>query len=116
MTSRSSLARTSVSVLVVALTAMGSLVGALSLFASPAAAQTCDQTGPAIVGNWVISTPQVCSGIVYTVDGSITIAAGGSLTLTNGGRRFTPGNTPNHSPTGPPGGPLLPGNTSPPTR
>ncbi|HTD82003.1 MAG TPA: hypothetical protein VK723_07640, partial [Thermoplasmata archaeon] len=77
------------SVLVVALTAMGSLVGALSLFASPAAAQTCDQTGPAIVGNWVISTPQVCSGIVYTVDGSITIAAGGSLTLTNGGLRFT---------------------------
>src|SRR5437773_5449255 len=89
MNYRGSLARLSVSVLIVVLTAMGSFIGALNLIAPPAAAQTCDQTGPAIVGNWVISTPQVCTGVVYTVDGSITIAAGGSLTLTNGGLKFT---------------------------
>src|SRR2546428_1248901 len=89
MTSRGSLARTSVSVLIVVLTAMGSFIGALSLFAPPATAQTCDQAGPAISGNWVITTAQVCTGIVYTVDGSITVAAGGSLTLTNGGLKFT---------------------------
>ncbi len=88
MTYRGSLARVSVSVLIVTLTAMGSFIGALNLFAPPAAVQTCDQTGPAINGNWVITTPQVCTGIVYTVDGSITIAAGGSLTLTNGGLKF----------------------------
>ena len=89
MTNRGSLARMSVSVLIVVLTAMGSFVGALLMFAPPATAQTCDQPGPAINGNWVISNAQVCSGIVYSVDGSITIAAGGSLTLTNGGFKFT---------------------------
>ncbi|TLZ54786.1 MAG: hypothetical protein E6K17_07350, partial [Methanobacteriota archaeon] len=59
------------------------------MFAPPATAQTCDQPGPAISGNWVITSAQVCTGIVYTVDGSITVGAGGSLTLTNGGFKFT---------------------------
>src|SRR3989441_4554022 len=89
MTNRGSLARMSVSVLIVVLTAMGSFVGALLMFAPPATAQTCDQPGPAISGNWVITSAQVCTGIVYTVDGSITVGAGGSLTLTNGGFKFT---------------------------
>ena len=76
------------SVVTVALTAIGSLVGVLALFAPPASAQTCDQTGNAIQGNWVITTPQVCSGD-YTVDGSISInAPSGSLTLINGGLKF----------------------------
>ncbi|TLZ60101.1 MAG: hypothetical protein E6K13_08645, partial [Methanobacteriota archaeon] len=75
------------SVLTVALTAMGGLIGTLSMFVTPAAAQGCDQTGSAIQGNWVITTPQVCSGL-FTVDGSITINAGGSLTLINGGLKF----------------------------
>src|SRR5256712_1186205 len=89
MTIRGSLAGMSVSVLIVVLTAMGSFVGALLMFAPPATAQTCDQPGPAISGNWVITSAQVCTGIVYTVDGSITVGAGGSLTLTNGGFKFT---------------------------
>src|SRR3990170_2131019 len=89
MANRGSLARKALSVLIVALTAMGSLVGALMLFASTARAQPCDQTGPVILGNWVITTPQICTDIVYTVDGTITVDAGGSLTLIRGGLRFT---------------------------
>src|SRR3972149_11585370 len=88
MANRGSLARKGLSVLIVALTAMGSLVGALMLFASTARAQPCDQTGSVITGNWVITTPQVCPDIVYTVDGTISVNAGGSLTLTDGGLRF----------------------------
>src|SRR3990172_6587559 len=35
-----------------------------------------------------LTTAQTCSGIVYTVDGTININAGGSLTLIDGGLRF----------------------------
>src|SRR3972149_2523153 len=107
MANRGSLAREALSVLIVALTAMGSLVGALMLFASPARAQPCDQTGSVITGNWVITTPQVCPDIVYTVDGTISVNAGGSLTLTNGGLKFTQDTTHIYSLTVNAGGPLI---------
>src|SRR5438046_2219666 len=57
---------------------------------SPATrAGACDQIGVSITGDWTITTPQVCSGVLYTVDGSITINSGGSLTLINGGLKFS---------------------------
>ncbi len=54
----------------------------------PVRAGSCDQGGSLIATDWTITTPQVCSGIFYTVDGSVTIDAGGSLTLINGGLSF----------------------------
>ncbi len=107
MAHRGSLAWKALSVLIVALTAMGSLVGALMLFASSARAQTCDQTGSVITGNWVITTAQVCSDIVYTVDGTISVNAGGSLTLINGGLKFTQDTTHIYSLTVNAGGTLI---------
>src|SRR3990170_1627332 len=89
MTYRGSDARKALSVVIVAMTAMGSLAGALSLLAPEARAQGCDQTGSVIAGDWIINTPQVCPDIMYTVDGNIWIEAGGSLTLANGGLTFT---------------------------
>src|SRR5205807_9356017 len=57
---------------------------------SPATrAGTCDQIGINITGDWTITTPQVCSGVFYTVDGSININSGGSLTLIDGGLKFS---------------------------
>ena len=68
------------------------VLGALFAFIanSPAArAGPCDQVGGVITGDWTITTPQTCSGIVYYVDGTININAGGSLNLSNGGIIFT---------------------------
>ncbi len=68
------------------------LVGAASALvdvgSAPARAASCNQGGALISTNWTITTPQVCSGILYTVDGSVTVDAGGSLTLINGGLNF----------------------------
>src|SRR2546427_12465045 len=72
-----------------------SLVGPsvlLAVFAAlplPARAGICDQVGGVITGDWIISNAQVCTGIFYTVDGSVTVMAGGNLTLVNGGLRFS---------------------------
>src|SRR5207247_5677643 len=49
----------------------------------------CDQVGGVITGDWTITTAQVCSGILYSVDGTININSGGSLTLTDGGLSFS---------------------------
>jgi len=77
------------------------VIGALFAFIanSPAArAGPCDQVGGVITGDWTINTSQTCSGIVYYVDGTININAGGSLTLINGGIIFTKdGANPGHS-------------------
>ena len=54
----------------------------------PVRAATCDQGGGLITGTWTITTAQVCTGILYTVDGSIDIGSGGSLTLIHGGLSF----------------------------
>src|SRR2546428_4001749 len=69
------------------------LVGLFAAFValSPAAqAGTCDQVGGVITGDWTITTAQVCTGTgkPYTVDGTININAGGSLTLINSGLSF----------------------------
>src|SRR3989449_10596732 len=64
------------------------LLAALVAVPLPARAGPCDQVGGVITGGWTISNVQVCSGILYTVDGSVTVNAGGSLTLINGGLRF----------------------------
>ena len=70
------------------------LVLAVSLLATalmvpgPARAGPCDQVGGVITGDWTITTAQTCTGILYTVDGTINVNAGGSLTLVDGGLRF----------------------------
>jgi len=74
--------------LIVWTVALGGLFTALLALSTPASAGPCDQVGGVITGDWTINTVQVCSGIVYSVDGTININAGGSLTLINGGLSF----------------------------
>src|SRR5205807_5463562 len=75
--------------LIVWLVALGGLFAAVVALSPAARAGTCDQVGGVITGDWTITTTQVCTGIVYSVDGSININAGGSLTLVNGGLSFS---------------------------
>jgi ribosomal protein L40E len=74
--------------LIVWTVALGGLFTGLLALSTSSRAGPCDQVGGVITGDWSITNAQVCSGIVYTVDGSININAGGSLTLINGGLRF----------------------------
>jgi len=76
------------SLLIIWTIVLGSLLAVLSALAPAAQGGPCDQAGGVITGDWTITTPQVCSDIVYTVDGTININSGGSLTLVNGGLRF----------------------------
>src|SRR5438094_7265828 len=69
--------------------ALGALFAALLALAPAARAGTFDQVGGVITGDWTITTVQVCSGILYSVDGTISINSGGSLTLTDGGLSFS---------------------------
>src|SRR2546428_544673 len=69
--------------------ALGALVAALLALAPAARAGICDQVGGVITGDWTITNTQVCSGILYSVDGTISINSGGSLTLTDGGLSFS---------------------------
>src|SRR6266704_2278123 len=73
--------------LVVWSVALGALFAALLALA--ARAGTCDQVGGVITGDWTITNTQVCSGILYSVDGTISINSGVSLTLTDGGLSFS---------------------------
>jgi ribosomal protein L40E len=76
------------SLLVVSALVFGALFAFIAV--SPTvSAGPCDQVGGVITGTWTIDMPQTCSGIVYTVDGWININSPGSLTLINGGLRFT---------------------------
>ncbi|MGQ0797193.1 MAG: CARDB domain-containing protein, partial [Methanobacteriota archaeon] len=77
------------SFLVVWTLAFGAMVAALLAFAPAVRAAPCDQVGGVITGDWTITTPQVCTGILYTVDGTINVDAGGSLTLVDGGLSFS---------------------------
>src|SRR5205823_6273252 len=84
------------SFLVVSALVLGALFAFIAI--GPAAqAASCDQVSRDITGTWTITTVQECSGIVYSVDGSIIINSGGSLKLTNGGLRFTMDTAPAHS-------------------
>jgi len=69
--------------------ALGGLFAAFVALSPAARAGTCDQVGGVITGTWTVTTTQVCTGIVYAVDGSININAGGSLTVVNGGLSFS---------------------------
>ncbi len=75
--------------LLLGLVLLAGISGFVGLLSAPARALSCDQGGTLISADWTITTPQVCTGIFYTVDGSVTIDAGGSLTLVNGGLNFT---------------------------
>src|SRR2546426_12500805 len=69
--------------------ALGALVAALLALAPAARAGNCDQVGGVITGDWTITNTQVGSGILYSVDGTINVNSGGSLTLTDRGLRFS---------------------------
>src|SRR2546427_134316 len=75
--------------LIVRSVALGALFAALLALAPAARAGTCDQVGGVITGDWTITNAQVCSGILYSVDGTINVNSGGSLTLTDGGLSFS---------------------------
>src|SRR2546425_10873215 len=65
----------------------GAFAAVLALSAG-ARAGTCDQGGGVIAETWTITTTQVCTGSLFTVDATININSGGSLTLINGGLSF----------------------------
>src|SRR6266702_4434953 len=71
--------------------ALGGLFAAFVALSPAARAGTCDQVGGVITGDWTITTAQVCTGTgtPYTVDGTININSGGSLTLIDGGLSFS---------------------------
>ncbi|HYT17701.1 MAG TPA: CARDB domain-containing protein, partial [Thermoplasmata archaeon] len=89
MSSRSERNAKALTCLIVWSVALGGLFAAIVALSPAARAGTCDQVGGVITGDWTITTAQVCTGIVYSVDGSININAGGSLTLVNGGLSFS---------------------------
>src|SRR5881296_1750035 len=68
--------------------ALGGLFAALLALTPAAPAGTCDQVCGVITGDWTITNTQVCTGILYSVDGTINVNSGGSLTLTDGGLSF----------------------------
>src|SRR5436189_4670195 len=77
------------SLLIVWTLVLGGLFAAIIALSSPSQAGTCDQVGGVITGDWTITNAQVCSGILSTVDGTININSGGSLTLIDGGLSFS---------------------------
>src|SRR2546428_13611323 len=68
--------------------ALGGLFAAFVALSPAVLAGTWDQVGVVITGDWTITTAQVCTGIVYSGDGSININSGGSLTLVTGACRY----------------------------
>src|SRR5256886_1680335 len=76
------------SLLIVWSIALGGIFAAIVSLSPAARAGPCDQVG-VISGDWTITTAQVCTGITFTVDGSININSGGSLRLVNGGLSFS---------------------------
>jgi len=88
MSSRAGRSARALTLLIVWSVALGALFAALLALAPAARAGTCDQVGGVITGDWTITNTQVCSGILYSVDGTISINSGGSLTLTDGGLSF----------------------------
>src|SRR3989442_956650 len=76
------------SFLIVLTLALGGVFATVVALTPVARAGTCDQVGGVITQTWTITTTQVCTGILYTVDATININSGGSLTLINGGLIF----------------------------
>src|SRR5437899_3620485 len=76
------------SFLIVLTLALGGVFATVVALMPVARAGTCDQVGGVITQTWTITTTQVCTGILYTVDATININSGGSLTLIDGGLSF----------------------------
>jgi len=76
------------SFLIVLTLALGGVFATVVALMPVARAGTCDQVGGVITQTWTITTTQVCTDILYTVDATININSGGSLTLINGGLSF----------------------------
>src|SRR5256712_2141542 len=76
------------SFLIVLTLALGGVFATVVALTPVARAGTCDQVGGVITQTWTITTTQVCTDILYTVDATININSGGSLTLINGGLSF----------------------------
>src|SRR5437879_9779426 len=68
--------------------ALGGLFAAFAALSPAGRAGTCDQVGGVISGDWTITTAQLCTGNVYSVDGAININSGGRLTMVNGALSF----------------------------
>ncbi|HKZ99056.1 MAG TPA: zinc ribbon domain-containing protein [Thermoplasmata archaeon] len=88
MSNRASRNNVALRVLIVWSLALAGLFATVLAPAPSVQAAVCDQVGGVITGDWTITTVQTCTGIVYTVDGTININAGGSLTLVDGGLKF----------------------------
>jgi len=88
MTDRTGRCVKALGLLVFLIVGVAAPIATLVAVSTPALAGPCDQVGGVVTGDWTISNVQVCSGILYTVDGSITINSGGSLTLIDGGLKF----------------------------
>src|SRR5438034_11232335 len=89
MSSRAGRNARALTLLIVWSVALGGLFATLLALAPAARAGTCDQVGGVITGDWTITNTQVCTGILYSVDGTINVNSGGSLTLVNGGLSFS---------------------------
>ena len=88
MSSRAERNGKALSFLIVLTLALGGVFATVVALTPVARAGTCDQVGGVITQTWTITTTQVCTGILYTVDATININSGGSLTLVNGGLSF----------------------------
>ncbi len=88
MSDRSTWNGKALSLMIVSMLALSGAAVFLGAMSAPARAATCDQGGPTILGDWTITSTEVCTGILYTVDGNVTVSPGGSLTLVNGGLMF----------------------------
>ena len=88
--------RICLSVLIVFSLALGGLLASVIVLSPTARAAACDQVAGVPTGDWVVSTVQVCSGF-FTVDGTININSGGSLTVRDGGLNFSKDATPPHA-------------------
>src|SRR5437667_7526073 len=89
MSSRAGRNARALTLLIVWSVALGGLFATLLALVPAARAGTCDQVGGVITGDWTITTAQVCGGIHDSVDGTISLNSGGSLTLTDGGLSFS---------------------------
>jgi ribosomal protein L40E len=76
------------SLMIVSLLAIGGLLGVVLATAPPARADSCGQANSILSGTWTVSSAQVCSGIVFYLDGDLSVTGTGSLTLVNGGITF----------------------------
>src|SRR5881628_2744448 len=88
MVDRVGSSRKTLSVVIVWSLFFGGAFAAMLVLSGGARAGTCDQVGGVITSTWTITTTQVCTGILYTVDATININSPGSLTLVNGGLSF----------------------------